>query len=206
MGRHNTLTHVRRPPTSDLSRDDASPQETNDTTTNSACQGYINSSHLWSTNRRHAVSVSFVVAALRNPVTNQTVLVNVLLDSGANNSSVTQKVADILLLSGENESYVLEVSGGDLKKYNTSYCHVKVGDPDGENFTDLGVRVLPHPCGSLQYRYWNHIRGHYPHFGKALIHPPVNRGRIDMIIGTDAVNLMAALEPDRVRSFGDPIL
>ena len=70
----------------------------------------------------------------------------------------------------------------------------------------MGVRVLPHPCGSLQYRDWNKISQHYPHFKDAYIHPPVNRGRVDMILGTDAADLMAAMEPDRVGDEWDPVL
>ena len=112
-GRHHTLVHVRRP----IAADDtggAGVQETSRATltSGSTFQGYINTSQLWSANRGQAVSVSFIVAALRNPLTEQTVLINVLLDMGANNSSITQKLADMLLLSGERESYVLEVSGG----------------------------------------------------------------------------------------------
>ena len=202
FGKHHSLIHVRRLSASNLQPSDLQRQSETNTGVTSLFQGYINSSQLWSTNRRHAVSVAFVVAALRNPITQETILVNVLLDSGANNSSITQKVADILLLSGERENYILEVSGGDLKKYNTIYCHVQVGNPDGANFTDLGVRVLPHPCGSLQYRDWNKIRRHFPHFGNSPIHAPVNRGRVDMILGTDAAGLMAACEPDHI---GDPL-
>ena len=79
-----------------------------------------------------------MVAVLRNPLTQQTVLINVLLDTGANNSSITEKVADLLLISGEKENYVLEVSGGDLKRYNTTYCHIQLGRPRRQIFQGHG--------------------------------------------------------------------
>ena len=148
--------------------------------------------------RPHLVATAFSVVALRNPITQKTILVNALYDTGANNSTVSSHVAGLLLLDGDPETYVMEVSGGDLKKYKTKYCFVQVGDQYGEEFLEVGVRILPQPCGTLRHLDWNTVRHHFPHFEKITLMTPVNRGRVDMILGTDCSYLFASTKPDIV--------
>ena len=90
----------------------------------------------------------------------------------------------------------MEVSGGDLKKYRTKYCFLEIGDEKGKEFIELGVRVLPRPCGSLRHLDWNSVKHHFPHFSKVSLMVQVNRGQVDMIIGTDCSTLLAATGPD----------
>ena len=52
----------------------------------------------------------------------------------------------------------MEVSGGDQKKYNTKFCFLEVGDQHGTEFVELGVRVLPSPCGTLKHLDWNSVK------------------------------------------------
>ena len=148
--------------------------------------------------RPRLVATAFSVVALRNPVTQKTILVNALYDTGANNSTISSHVAGLLLLDGDPETYVMEVSGGDLKKYKTKYCFVQMGDQYGEEFLEVGVRVLPQPCGTLRHLDWNSVRHHFPHFAKISLMTLVNRGRVDMILGTDCAYLFASTQPDIV--------
>ena len=142
------------------------------------------------------VATAFAVVAVRNPATGKTILINALCDTGANNSTVSTHVARLLLLDGDPEIYTMEVSGGDLKKYRTKYCFLEIGDEKGKEFYELGVRVLPQPCESLRHLDWNSVRHHFPHFFRVPLMIPVNRGRVDMIIGTDCSAFLAATEPD----------
>ena len=118
--------------------------------------------------RPHLVATAFVVVAVRNPITGKTILINALCDTGANNSTISAHVASLLLLDGDPETYIMEVSGGDLKKYRTKYCFLEIGDEKGKEFIELGVRVLPRPCGSLRHLDWNSVKHHFPHFSKSI--------------------------------------
>ena len=92
----------------------------------------------------------------------------------------------------------MEVSGGDLKKYKTKYCFVQVGDQYGGEFLEVGVRVLPRPCGMLRHLDWNSVQQHFPHFSKVSLMTPVNRVWGYRILGTDCSYLFASTEPDIV--------
>ena len=153
------------------------------------------------------VATAFAVVAVRNPVTQKTILINALYDTGANNSTVSAHVAALLLLDGDPETYVMEVSGCDLKKFKTKYCFIQIGDQNGSCFLELGVRILPHPCGSLRHLDWNSVRHHFPHFANIPLMTPVNKGRVDMILGTDCSSLLAAEKPDIVgQRVWDPVV
>ena len=157
--------------------------------------------------RSHLVATAFAVVAIRNPVTRKTVLINALYDTGANNSTISTHVASLLLLDGDPETYVMEVSGGDLKRYKTKYCFVQIGDQHGGHFLEIGVRVLPRPCGTLRHLDWNSVRHHFSQFSGVQLMTPVNRGRVDMILGTDCSFLVAATKPDIVgKRVWDPII
>ena len=148
--------------------------------------------------RPHLVATAFAVVALCNLAMRKTILVNAPYDTGANNSTISSHVAGLLLLDGDPEMYVMEVSGGDLKKYKTKYCFVQVGDQYRGEFLEVGVRVLPRPCGTLRHLDWNSVRQYFPHFSKVSLMTPVNRGRGDRILGTDCSYLFASTEPDIV--------
>ena len=148
--------------------------------------------------KRRSVALAFSIVSLKNPVTRQVLLFNALLNTGANSTSVSKKVGELLMLDGVKETYTLEVSGGDVKQYTTKMCSVLLGDRSGSFWTPAVVRVLPHPCVSLRAPDWNLSKHWFPHLKYLLFHSPVNRGNVDIIIGTDYAELMRAITPDRL--------
>ena len=70
----------------------------------------------------------------------------------------------------------MELSGGEQKKYNTKFCFIEVGDQHGSEFVELGVRVLPSPCGTLKYLDWNSVKKQFAHLSDLQLPIPVNRG------------------------------
>ena len=156
--------------------------------------------------RQRTTALAFSVIAVKNPVTNKVVLVNALLDTGANSTSISKKLGQLLLLDGKKEHYTVEVSGGDIKKYITKVCHIKIGERKGKHWRDVAARILPHPCGSLRSPDWNDNKHWFPHLKDVPLPSPVNRGIVDVILGTDCADLMRALKPDTYKENWMPIL
>ena len=133
---------------------------------------------------------------------------NALLDTSANSTSISRKIGQLLLHDGIKENYTLEVSGGDIKKYQAKICHVKLGDRKGKRWKDIALRIFPHPCGSLHAPDWSANKRWFPHLEKYCFYPPVNEGVVDHIIGTDQADLMIhwSIDPSNIINCFDSLL
>ena len=156
--------------------------------------------------RQWVTALAFSIVAVKNPITKKVVLVNALLDTGANSTSVSKKLGQLLLLDSQKENYTVEVSGGDIKRYQTKICHIRIGDRKGKHWRDVAARILPHPCGSLRSPDWNNSKHWFPHLQNLQLPTPVNSGIADVIIGTDCMDLMRAIKPDTFMENWMPIL
>lgn len=131
------------------------------------------------------------------------------MDTGANNSSISQRAADRLKLRGQRHRYTLEVAGGYLKTYDTELCQLRVGHRNAKHnreFSNVRVRIFPRPCGSLTALDWSSLKGSWPHVDSLDIPPPVNGGAVDLLLGTDCAELFRALRADSCDEPGDPIV
>ena len=123
-----------------------------------------------------------VTANVINPVSGETLRVDVILDSGSSVTLLSQIAAELLSLQGE--PFSLKISGiGDHK----SLVKSRFVDFDLESIDNKFSSVVKHAqvvpviTNDVKPRDWRNLLERYGLKG----HPPVSNGRIDLLIGWD---------------------
>ena len=125
-------------------------------------------------------------ARLRNMQTDAEIEVNVFLDTCSNVTLLTQDAADRLNLTGVEAKVSLTGIGDKKSKIDSSFVDAKLISMDGTSTTELkGIQVIPVITNDVTALDWtsqlkkHNIKGY----------PPVNDGRIDLLIGMDHAEL-----------------
>ena len=155
--------------------------------------------------RKGAVSLRTISLWARNPENGRQIRVNALLDDGCSHAAMaSQELAEALALSGPVCWATTEGVGGKISTYKTFYALVEVQGPSGAPFTPLPTQVMQRPAGSYQPIDWTLHQAKFPHLEQVPIAPPVQNGRIDLLIGSRFPTLSAALE-EKAGGENDPV-
>ena len=138
------------------------------------------------TNNGTKAVVMTLSARLVNMQTNAEIEVNVFLDTCSNVTLLTQDAADRLNLTGVEAKVSLTGIGDKKSKIDSSFVDAKLISMDGTSTTELkGIQVIPVITNDVTALDWtsqlkkHNIKGY----------PPVNDGRIDLLIGMDHAEL-----------------
>ena len=138
------------------------------------------------TNNGTKAVVMTLSARLRNMQTDAEIEVNVFLDTCSNVTLLTQDAADRLNLTGIDAKVSLTGIGDKKSKIDSSFVDAKLISMDGTSTTELkGIQVIPVITNDVTALDWtsqlkkHNIKGY----------PPVNDGRIDLLIGMDHAEL-----------------
>lgn len=136
---------------------------------------------------------------LLNPQNGRCIRLNCLIDSGANNSSISSRAAAQLNLKGIPETYTMEVSGGRSRTFQTQLCEVKLGHNNASRerqFEPFKVRIIPTLCGTLKAPDWSKLKNKWDKLKGLDFSPPANDGTVDLLVGTDMAQFFRAGAPD----------
>ncbi len=155
--------------------------------------------------KKGAVSLRTISLWVRNPENGRQIRVNALLDDGCSHAAMaSQELAEALALSGPVCWATTEGVGGKVSTYRTFYALVEVQGPSGAPFAPLPAQVMQRPAGSYQPVDWTLHQSKFPHLEQVPITPPVQNGRIDLLIGSRFPTLSSALE-EKTGGENDPI-
>ena len=125
-------------------------------------------------------------ARLRNMQTDAEIEVNVFLDTCSNVTLLTQDAANRLNLTGVDAKVSLTGIGDKKSKIDSSFVDAKLISMDGTSTTVLkGIQVIPVITNDVTALDWSSQLKKYNIQG----YPPVNDGRIDLLIGMDHAEL-----------------
>ena len=149
---------------------------------------------------RKEVALAHTVIRVGNPVSKRYVTVNCLVDSGANHTTVSQRLINRLKLSHIIAPYTVVGWGGHVKQMNAPVVKVEIAGLGGVGKRVTTARGLPSVCGDLKVCDWNKLKLEWPHLKHLSFPTPVGDGQVDVLLGTDNADLTAS-----VRS-GDAVL
>ena len=142
---------------------------------------------------------------IRNPATGKEVQVNLLADTGANNSCIDDGLAKELGLDGPREPYRVQVGGGQILSYSSFVAMVELqAVQDHAKPYQVRLQVYKKPCGKLGMVDWSTEAKNWDHLKALNIPAPANRP-IQGIIGTSEMFLLSPLERAVTRGRHDPV-
>jgi len=134
------------------------------------------------------VSLLTLTVRVTNPETNDSKLVNCLLDSGSTLALMSTRLAEQLAFTGYKTPLALFGAGGKRADYYTVLGDVVVENPNGDDQERVTVRVIDSPAG-------DHIVPHIAQMRKDLdIADRATDGKIDLILGCAAPRLFLPLD------------
>ena len=134
------------------------------------------------------VSLLTLTVRVTNPETNDSVLVNCLLDSGSTLALMSTRLAEQLTFTGYKTPLALFGAGGKRADYFTVLGEVVVENPNGLDQEKVTVRVIDNPAG-------DHIVPHIANMRRDLdIADRAGDGKIDLILGCASPRLFLPLD------------
>ena len=153
------------------------------------------------------VGLAQTVLNVQNPVTKQHMNINVLIDSAANHTAVSRRVADKLGLKGSPSPYKVVTFGGDCFRQEADLVQLTVRELKGKQTRTIMVRSIPNLCGQLKAHPWNELKCQWAHTKDLTFPSPVGDLRIDLLIGTENADFVASIGADILGSNPqDPIV
>ena len=151
---------------------------------------------LRSRSRDVEVGLAQTVLNVQDPITKQHMNINVLIDSAANHTAVSQRVAKRLGLKGTPSPYKVVTFGGDCFRQEADLVQLTVRDLKGRQTRTIMVRSIPNLCGQLKSHPWNELKCQWPHTKDLVFPSPVGDLKIDLLIGTENADFVASVGPD----------
>ena len=153
------------------------------------------------------VGLAQTVLNLQNPISREHMNVNVLIDSGANHTAISKRVADKLGLKGLSSPYKVVTFGGDCFRQESALVQITLRSLNGKRSRTFVVRSVPELCGSLKAFPWNQLKKQWSHTRGLDFVDPVGDSRIDLLIGTENADFAASVLPDIVGTRAqDPVI
>jgi hypothetical protein len=157
---------------------------------------------------RFKCSLPIVAITVKNPVNKKKVVINALLDEGANRTSMSMAAAEMIGLKGRPLTF--RASGfGDSFTEDTKAMEAEIIiSPTQGKFTTMEHRAvvvcLSHPLGDLVPDDWSLLRQNWPHLKDLQMAPVLVDSQVHMIIGTDNFELQQAKAADITGPTGSP--
>ena len=147
---------------------------------------------------RCAVSLRTIPLWVRNPKNGRQKRINALLDDGCTGAGLlAADLAEQLNLTGPSITATTEGVGGKTTTYRTILSQVEIKGPSGAPFAPLKVQVMKAPAGSYRPIDWTAIQGRFPHLRVLPLPAPILGEGVQLLIGSRAPLLSAALEERR---------
>ena len=153
------------------------------------------------------VGLAQTVLNIQNPESKRHMNINVLIDSAANHTAISQRVAKKLGLRGSPSPYKVVTFGGDCFRQEADLVQVTLRDLKGKQTRTVMVRSIPNLCGQLKAHPWNELKCQWSHTKNLDFPSPVGDLRIDLLVGTENADFVASIAADIVGSDPqDPIV
>ena len=149
---------------------------------------------------KEEVALAHTVVKVGNPKTKKYMMVNCLVDSGANHTTVSQRLINRLKLFHVIAPYTVVGWGGHVRQLKAPLVQIEVGGINGVGQRLTVARGLPSVCGNLKVQDWNKVKQAWSHLKPLQFHSPVGDGQVDLLLGTDNADLTATV------SAGDVVL
>ena len=122
--------------------------------------------------------------------------INALGDDCANHVAISDEVADHLQLEGETKPYRITGHGGKKHLHDALECTVEFLSPEGQKLGQTQAFAMEKPAGDMRAEDWSQLKQHWDHLKELPLPQPVRQGKIDAIVGTKVMPLLAALQAD----------
>ena len=139
-------------------------------------------------------SLRCIPVRLAHPVTNESMTVNALMDDGSTDTMISEFVHQSLALGGTPFKLQLIGTGGIKTPYKSTEAEVNIASLDGSFNRNVTVRVIPDPVGPYKPVDWNKFQNNWKHLADLKLAHPVKNRSIDIMIGSDQIDLMASLK------------
>ena len=135
---------------------------------------------------------------VQNPKTKEHMTVNALVDSGANHSAISGRLAKALGLGGVAAPYRVVTFGGATYHQPSRLVQITMRTADGRHTRTLVVRSVDDLCGNLKVHRWNDLKYQWPHMQDLSFDDPVGDCKVDLLIGTENADFVRVVGPDVV--------
>ena len=136
----------------------------------------------------------------------ETILVNGLLDWGANSHGIDETLIQMLKLPpGNKREHTISVAGGRTSTYWAAKYEIEIRNPQTGFRRKLLAYAYPRPVGSSMPTDWSINKKHWPHLKDLPLQPPVPNKPRRILIGTKDADLLGALQPSRMGQPGEPV-
>ena len=124
--------------------------------------------------------------------------VNALIDSGANHSAISSRLARALGLDGTPAPYRVVTFGGEAYHQPSKLVQITLRTLNGVQSRTLVVRSIDDLCGNLRVQRWNQLKYQWPHTRDIDFPEPVGDLGVDLLIGTENTDFVRVTRPDVV--------
>ena len=133
---------------------------------------------------------------VQNPKTKEHMTVNALVDSGANHSAISGRLARTLGLEGLTAPYRVVTFGGETHQQPSKLVQVTLRTVDGTQSRTLVLRSVDDLCGNLKVQRWNDLKHQWSHTRELIFEDPVGDRRVDLLIGTENADFVRTTGAD----------
>ena len=155
--------------------------------------------------RSLAPNVTITIVPLYVEVGNKRLLINVLVDTGANTSAMSSRLAQ--LLGYKPDRYVkhrVKVGGGLVNEYVSADGRITIESPQTKYRREINVHCYPNPIGNAVVPNWSVLKNNWAHLKDLEIPPPVAGKGIDLFLGNENIDLFTAIEKGIMGGPGEP--
>ena len=120
--------------------------------------------------------------------------INAILDDGSTQSFINQDIAEFIGLDDSNiEQMDIDMLNNNRSTLLTQEISFEIQNITTKSSFEMLACTTENVCGNLKAVNWNNHKYNFPHLSEVLFNTPVNRGKIDLLIGLDYTNLHASL-------------
>ena len=117
-------------------------------------------------------------------------LVNCFLDEGSDTSYVNEDVAEELGLCGRKEQVTINVANDQKVSMMSATLEIGLESVDGTVDTTIVMKTSNKICGGMKPTDWVKIKHNWSHLKNIPFPKLANRGRIDVLLGSDYYHLL----------------